>query len=165
LAYRITNFCLDAGQDVGATLVRPVELVLFGGGPPLSRDADGSDGAGEDEASQVGVCRGVQNVTQAIDVGAKQRRGVPQPRPRIDDAVKDVVAAGHRGAHRRVVEDVAVVVLDVEVLDRFRRAGPADEHPHVVAAVDELPGDMGAKEPACTDHQLLHACHGQVNSV
>jgi hypothetical protein len=38
-------------------------------------------------------------------------------------AVKDVVAAGHRGLHRRVIEDVAVVVLDVEVLDRFRRAG------------------------------------------
>ena len=101
-----------------------------------------------------------EHVPQALDVGAEQRRGVAQPRTGVDDAVEDVVAAGHRGAQRRVVEDVAVVVLDVEVLDGFRRAGPADQHPHVVAAVDQLPGDMGAEEPARADHQLLRARHG-----
>jgi hypothetical protein len=37
----------------------------------------------------------------------------------IDDAVEDVVAARHGGAQCGVVEDVAVVVFDVEVLDRL----------------------------------------------
>ena len=109
---------------------------------------------------QVGVHRRVEHVPQPLDVGAEQRRRVAQPRPGVDDAVEDVVAVGHRRAHRRVVEDVAVVVFDVEVLDRFRRAGPAQQHSDVVAAFDQLPGDMGAEEPARTDHQLLRARHG-----
>ncbi|MDT5045369.1 MAG: hypothetical protein QOG75_1222, partial [Mycobacterium sp.] len=49
----------------------PVELVLLGGGPPLGGDADRPDGAGEDEAPQVGV----EHVSQALDIGAEQRRG------------------------------------------------------------------------------------------
>jgi hypothetical protein len=85
--------------------------------------------------------------------------GVAQPCAGVDDAVEDVVAACHGGAQCGVVEDVAVVIFDVEVLDRLRRAGPANQHPHVVAAVDQLAGDMGAEEPARADHQLLRACH------
>jgi hypothetical protein len=42
---------------------------------------------------------------------------------------------------------VAVVVFDVEVLDTLRRTGPANHHPHIVAALDQLPRHMRAEEP------------------
>jgi hypothetical protein len=98
-------------------------------------------------------------VAQSLDVGAEQRRGVAQPGAGVDDAVEDVVDAGHRGAQCGVVEDVAVVIFDVEVLDRLRRTGPPQDDPHVVAAFHQLPGDMGAQESARPHHQLLRARH------
>jgi len=98
-------------------------------------------------------------VPQAFDVGAEQRGRVAQPGPGVDNAVVHVVAVGHRGPQGGVVEDVAVVALDVELVDPHGRAGAAQQHSHPFAMFHQLPRDVRAEEAARTHYQFHRAGH------
>ena len=61
--------------------------------------------------------------------------------------MEHVVDAGHRRAQRIVVEDVAVMAFDVQVVDGLRRTGLAEQYPDVVAALYELPVTWKPRKP------------------
>ena len=56
--------------------------------------------------------------------------------------VEDAVDAAQRAAHGAAVEDVALDALDVEVGEVVARERSRTVDPHVVAALDEQPGDV-----------------------
>jgi hypothetical protein len=109
--------------------------------------SDRADGACEDEPSQVRGDGGFENVAQAVHIGAEQRGRVTEPGPGVDDAVVDVVAAGHRAAQRRVVEDIAVVPLEFEVVQRKGRAGAPQQDSHPLATLYQLSCDVRSQNP------------------
>ena len=48
--------------------------------------------------------------------------------------LEHVVDAGHRRTQRIVIEDVAVLAFDVQVVDGLGRTGLTEQYPDVVAA-------------------------------
>ena len=123
-------FCGDPGPDVAPTPVEPIERFFLGDGATVLAKCDRDDTAGEHEASQIRIHGCVEHVTQALDVGVEQRRRITQPRPSVDDAVVHVIASVHRGTQGVVVEYVATVTLDVEVVDRDSGTGAAQQDSH-----------------------------------
>ena len=73
--------------------------------------------------------------------------------------MEDVVAAGHGGAQRIVVEDVAVAAFDIEVVNRLRQTRGPDHDADVVSALDQGSGDVQAGT-RLHDHELLLSGHG-----
>jgi hypothetical protein len=69
--------------------------------------------------------------------------------------MEHVVDAGHRRTRRIVIEDVAVLAFDVQVVDGLRRTGLTEQYPDVVAALYELPFHVETEEAARPDHHLL----------
>ena len=88
--------------------------------------SDGGVGAGVDEvlkrAISVDLLGDFQHVSCSVDVGAEQRRRIPEPAAGVDYAVIHVVTSGHRPPKDVVVPDVADESLDVEIVDA-RRVG------------------------------------------
>ena len=99
----------------------------------------------------------VENPSQALDVGLEQRRRVTQIEAGVHHAVEDHVAVGDGLRQRCLVAQVAVAAFDLEVVDRHRVGRLAQVHPNVVAAFDELAGDVGADEPRRPHHEDLAA--------
>ena len=74
----------------------------------------------------------------------------------VHHAVVNDIAVGHRRAQRVLVVQVAVAPLDVEVVDTHCLAGLPEIHPHIVATLGELAGDVGAYEATRThDERFL----------
>ena len=79
---------------------------------------------------QIGVGRDVEHAPQTFDVRLEQWRWITQIEPGVHDAVVHDVPVGHRLAQRVLVVKAAVASLDLEIVDRHRRAGLAEVNPH-----------------------------------
>jgi hypothetical protein len=114
--------------------------------------------AGEHKSLQLGgdgfFHSDIQDIAQPLDVGAKQRCRVLQPRPGVDHAVVHLVAAVHRLAHGGGVEDVTVKTGDFQIVDAAGIGASAHHGSHVGARGDKLAGDMRTQKAVGADDQL-----------